>query len=184
MDLPSRTMGSLATLVGWTLEGRLLLVSHWVVRPRIKTAYGTVLLLAKEGLGTSWRGGCRRPPGCCCWLPSRGLKFIDREETVDAILVRHQAPGPPSRPIVGRRPSPPALPLFVPFWTNLQTFWNFEHPAPAPASEPHDVPTTNPSQSPTNDHCHPLAAWLQFDRSHERQQEAQLHDKTHHTICV
>lgn len=112
MDLPSRTMGSLATLVGWTLEGRLLLVSHWVVRPRIKTAYGTVLLLAKEGLGTSWRGGCRRPPGCCCWLPSRGLKFIDREETVDAILVRHQAPGPPSRPIVGRRPSSPTRTLF------------------------------------------------------------------------
>ena len=52
-----------------------------------------------------------------------------------SILVRHQAPGPSSRPIVGRRPSPPALPLLVSFWTNLQTFWFFEHPAAAPASQ-------------------------------------------------
>ena len=42
---------------------------------------------------------------------------LSTERTVKggSILVRHQAPGPPSRPIVGRRPSPPALTLLISF---------------------------------------------------------------------
>ena len=51
-----------------------------------------------------------------CWLPSRGLKFIDREtEDVEggSILVRQQAPGPSSGPIVGCRPLLPTWPFLV-----------------------------------------------------------------------